>query len=154
MKRTFLVLILSLFAFYAQATDPAPILKRAETGNLRALNQSFGLLKKADGHLAEEISTSIGKSIRAKPKNFLSSLKKNRKKVSRLDAIVGGLGPDYVDEYAKQKTELEARLKAIQTVKANTLKGVRKECEDLLKESIVSAEESIRSAGPLEVPTK
>ncbi len=128
---TFLIL-----ALVANADSTPALLKRAENGNLKALNQAYLLLSKTDGGGSEAVSIAIGKSILKNPRNFLLALKKNRSKEKRLDATLGGLGEKFVDDFKKQKLELERRLKAIQTVDDETLKSVRAECEKELNRQI------------------
>lgn len=132
-----IVLVTFLISFISGAAETSDILKKAEEGNLAALNQAFVLLSSFDGANAEDIDISIGKSIIRNPKNFLTALKANRKTVNRIDAVLGNLGPDFVDNFKKQRNELEKRLTAIQTVDSKSLKNIRLECESELKRQIL-----------------
>ena len=140
MKKLFVALVVICFSSMVLAHPNSPILdstlKSAESGNLRALNQSFRLLAKSDGAVAEDASIAIGKSIQKNPRNFLLVLKKNKKQIKNLDSLLGNLGDDYVDDLPKQKAELEARLNAVQSVKASSLKKVRADCEATLQRLI------------------
>jgi hypothetical protein len=136
MIKTIIILSLTIISTLAQATDNADMLKNAEAGKLKALDQAFVLRAKSDGAAAEDIDIAIGKSILHNPKNFLIALWENRSGVQRLDALLGNLGPDYVDDFKKQKIELEKRLAAIHSVRDPAVKKVRAECEEQLKRLI------------------
>lgn len=136
MKKIFIALTVAGLAFIAKASENSDVLKKAEAGNLNALNQAFISATETDGGDAEDIDIAIGNGIRRNPKNFLAALKKNRSKVPRLDSALGNLGPEFVDDFKKQRVELEKRLAAIQSVKDATLKAVRAECETELKRQI------------------
>ncbi|PWU12998.1 MAG: hypothetical protein C5B49_15260 [Bdellovibrio sp.] len=126
----------SLASLASLANEHSAVLKKAEAGHLKALREAFVLHTKTDGWEAEEIDIALGKSIRLNPRNFLTALKENRSKVPSLGSTVGQLGPDFVDDFSKQKIELQKRLSAIQSVKDASLKTVREECETVLQRQI------------------
>lgn len=110
--------------------------KLVSQGNLTALNQAFEGLAKSDGHAAEELDVAIGKSIARNPINFLKAYQRNETSVSRLDALVGNLGPEYVDDFPRQAVELRKRIKALQSVKSKSLKPLALKCIKELKRAL------------------
>lgn len=114
------------------------MLARASAGEISALNQAFVLLSKSDGADAEDVEIAIGQSITEHPRNFLAALKLNRTKVIELGSLVANCGDECVDDFAKTKNVLEARLKAIESVKDGALQSVRTECETQLKKRIAA----------------
>lgn len=106
------------------------------TGTQKSFEQAFESLLKSDGAVAEEWDIEIGKLIKTHPTNFLKALKIYRNKVKRVDALVGNLGPEYVDDFPRQKIELQKRAHALELVKNKTLKPLANECVEELKKQI------------------
>ena len=106
------------------------------SGSIQSFEQAFESLLKSDGAFAEEWDIEIGKRIKTHPTNFLKALKIYRGKVKRLDALVGNLGPEYVDDSPRQKNELQKRVKSLSAVKDNSLKSLANECISELNKQI------------------
>jgi len=106
------------------------------TGTQKSFEQAFESLLKSDGAVAEEWDIEIGKKIKTHPTNFLKALKGYRNKVTRLDALLGNLGPEFVDDFSRQKIELQKRIQSLGSVNSGTLKPVAKECIEVLKKQI------------------
>lgn len=108
-----------------------------ERGTIQWFDQKFENLLKADGHSAEELDIEIGKLIKTHPTNFLKSLSKVEAKILRIDALVGNLGEEFVDQEAKTKIELRERSKSLQNAigRMNDQRLVKlgKRCIDQLK---------------------
>lgn len=106
------------------------------TGTQKSFEQAFESLLKSDAAVAEEWDIEIGKKIKTHPTNFLKTLKRYRNKVTRLDALLGNLGPEFVDDFSRQKIELQKRIQSLGSVNSGTLRPVRKECIEELKKQI------------------
>jgi hypothetical protein len=100
------------------------------------LNIAFSKLTKSDGSVAEDLDIAIGKSITSNPINFLKAYKKHKESVTRLDALVGNLGPGFVDDFPRQATEIRKRIKALAAINDSLLKPVASECIEALKKHL------------------
>jgi hypothetical protein len=81
---SFLLLVLQLnFALASRPLD----------GTLKSFNMAFESLLETDGNDAEEWDIQIGNLIKTHPTNFLKTLKTYRKKIKRIDALVGNFWP-------------------------------------------------------------
>ncbi len=106
-----LLLVLQLnFAFASRPLD----------GTLKSFNKAFESLLKTDGNDAEEWDIQIGNLIKTHPTNFLKTLKTYRKKIKRIDALVGNFGPELVDEIEAQKKEANLRITALKKAQAKS----------------------------------
>ncbi len=137
MNKVFLFGILLIIAHTSFAANSI-------SGSPQSFEQAFESLLKSDGAVAEEWDIEIGKRIKTHPTNFLKALKLYRGKVKRLDALVGNLGPEYVDDFHRQKIELQKRVNSLSSVKDNALKSLANECVSELNKQIkvVSGSES------------
>lgn len=113
---------------------------KVSRGDLAELNRAFSQKAKSDGDESEELSILIGSSILKNPVNFLKAYKKNKKSVKRLDAILGNLGHESVDNSPYQVKELQRRIKALESVKDASLKSVAFECITELKKQLEAVE--------------
>jgi hypothetical protein len=129
-KIKFFILVI-IFTTAQLANASAPII-----GTQKSFTIAFESLLRSDGAVAEEWDIEIGKRIKTHPTNFLKALKIYRNKVKRLDAIVGNLGPEYVDDSHRQKIELQKRVQSLKSVKERTLKPLATECIEELKKRI------------------
>lgn len=86
-------------------------------GSQKSFNQAFESLTKSDGNASEELDIQIGKQIKTHPVNFLKALKIYRKKINRLDALVGNFGPEFVDHIEAQKKEANSRIASLERAK-------------------------------------
>jgi hypothetical protein len=106
-----LLLVLQLnFAFAGRPLD----------GTLKSFNKAFESLLESDGNDAEEWDIQIGKLIKTHPTNFLKTLKTYRKKIKRIDALVGNFGPELVDKIEAQKKEASLRITALKKAQARS----------------------------------
>ncbi|MCM2278328.1 MAG: hypothetical protein NDJ89_09655 [Oligoflexia bacterium] len=103
---------------------------------MAALDTAFRALAQSDGHVAEELGVAIGKSITKNPETFLKAYQKHAGSVIRLDALVGNLGPAFVDDFRGQAVEIRKRIKALQGVKNKELKPWSANCIQVLKEKL------------------
>src|SRR5665648_481127 len=94
--RFFIFVFLAFNSYAAFATSQI-------SGTQKSFSLAFKALLKSDGASAEELDIRIGKLIKTHPTNFLKALNIYRNKVKRLDALVGNLGPEYVDDFPRQK---------------------------------------------------
>lgn len=138
MKRTIFLLIITVFTFSSGANETVDIEKHAMAGDLAALNQAFALYASTNAAFTEELDIAIGASILRNPKNFLIALKKNRSKVPNLSGVLGNLGNDFTDDFKRQKIELKKRLTAIHSIKDESLRASREECEVELRREIAN----------------
>ena len=99
-----------------------------------AVDLAFRLMAKADGYVGEIMSAMLGSLIRVNPRLFLQVLQRNRSTVVRLDSLVGGFGPAYVDRERAQNYERDQRLAALLSVNDPALVEVRDECVSILRE--------------------
>ncbi len=97
-----------------------------------AVDLAFRL--KADGYVGQTVSEMLGSLIRVNPRLFLQVLQRNRSTVVRLDSLVGGFGPAYVDRERAQNYERDQRLAALLSVNDPALVKVRDECVAILRE--------------------
>ena len=103
---------------------------------LTCINRAFVKLSQSDGFKAEEIDILIGKTITINPTNFLKAYRKNRATVTRLDALVGNLGPELVDNFPRQAIEIQKRINSLKTVKSQQLKSLATECIEQLEKEL------------------
>ena len=118
-----------------------PCLAQAARGEKPALQRAFEALRNADGHVAEDLSAALGKSVRANARAYLQTLKEFGTKI-RAHGTVDFLGEDFVDRIDLQKRELQARLKALEKVKHHALKKTRPESISVLKAAIEKLEKT------------
>jgi hypothetical protein len=88
----------------------------------------------SDGSLSEDLYAALGTLIRIDPRAFLEELREHRRLVTRLDALVGNFGPDYVDKADAREREKHLRIKALQSVTDPSLSNLREQCVNALKQ--------------------
>lgn len=96
--------------------------------NRSAVGLAFRLMTIADGDFGETLDQMLGRLIRVDPRLFLGELRKNRHLVVRLDALVGNLGEDFIDNEDATKHELMLRIRSLRSVKDSGLQTTRDEC--------------------------
>ncbi len=127
-------------------SSKTPSKKQASSAELTDLEAAFNKLETADGHVAEELDVEIGKSITKSPAEFLAVLKKHQSKIVRLDALVGNLGYDFVDNFDKQAVELRKRIKALESVSDQGLKPIAAKCIAEIRSKLKIIEAPVQSA--------
>jgi hypothetical protein len=108
------------------------------------LEATFRKLDTSDGHVSEELDIVIGKSIKESPAEFLTLLRKYRLKVNRLDALLGNLGPELVDNFKMQADEVRQRIRALESVSDAELKFLAVECIGILQQKLIVLEAPMR----------
>jgi hypothetical protein len=103
---------------------------RATLGNRNAIRQLFTLRQNSDGHVAEEIDITLGKTIKPFPRIFLSELSQSGQSPDA--GLLSNLGPEYVDRFAAQARERKARVVALSNVRDPALVPLRDKCIELL----------------------
>jgi hypothetical protein len=141
--KSFFVLLGGLQLAFQAESQTYPIQKNSatEASQLEAL---FKKLLTADGHVAEELDIEIGTRISRSTEVFLTVLMKYRSQINRLDALVGNLGPEFVDDFAKQSIELKKRIDALETIADGTLKPLASECITELRSKLKVVEAPIQ----------
>ncbi len=86
----------------------------------KSFNKAFESLLESDGNDEEEWDIKIGKLIKTHPTNFLKTLKTYRKKIKRIDALVGNFDPEFVDKIEAQKKEANLRITALRKAQAKS----------------------------------
>ncbi len=121
----FVITLLVFFSLSAFGVRPLD-------GSEKSFTEAFESLLNGDGHIAEEWDIEIGRLIKTHPTNFLKTLKIYRSRIKRIDALVGNFGPEWVDNFKKQKVEASLRIKALERTKRNTtdieIKKIADEC--------------------------
>lgn len=134
--KNILIYVFAIFLF-SQISFANEINKvRLSQGNLLELNRAFEKLPKTDGTVAEDLSIAIGKSITKHPRNFLKSYQRHKATVTRLDAVLGNLGPEFVDDFKAQSVELNKRITALKSVKNKNLESLAQECISVLQKKL------------------
>ncbi|MBI3017459.1 MAG: hypothetical protein HYY62_05655 [Deltaproteobacteria bacterium] len=140
-----LTVLFFLFSFSQSSSALTLDENKVSAGNLDHLNLAFKELAKSDGYVAEQWDVVIGKSIVNNPTNFLEAYKQNKSSVTRLDALVGNLGVEFIDNFKKQAAEIHKRIKALKSVKNRNLKSYAIECIKQLEYNLKVVEEPINS---------
>jgi hypothetical protein len=121
------------------------ILERlVRAGNTDSIKIAFRLQAISDGHNSELIYRALGALIVEKPRLFLLCLKENLQYVMRLDALLGNLGPQYVDAPERQLAELRRRREAISSVEDESVALIQKKVLHELNRQIKHREAIIR----------
>lgn len=131
-----ILFLLSLVLFASFSIAKSLNEQKVSNGDLVELNKAFDKLLKSDGHVAEELDIIIGKSIISNPINFIKAYKKYKSRLKRLDALVGNLGYDFVDDFPKQAIEKRKRIDALSTVSDSKLKPYALECIKELRKQL------------------
>jgi ABC-type phosphate transport system auxiliary subunit len=96
--------------------------------------------------VGETIAINLGKSIRKQPRIFLEELQRANL-TSRVDEVVGMLGPAFVDQYAAQVKELQLRRKALASVKDSALAPLHMTCLVALDRQISELRQEVSAKG-------
>ncbi|MBM7624257.1 hypothetical protein [Sporohalobacter salinus] len=108
--------------------------KAVQQGDVRMFSILFRLKYLTDGAYSTHLFILTGSLIRKFPKQFLLAVDKNFEHIKRLDAILGNLGTEYVDELKKQYVELKKRYNALEEVEIkSSLEPVKQLCLCKLK---------------------
>lgn len=118
----------------------------ARQGKREAIRALVKELPESDGALAEAIAINLGKSIRKQPRIFLEELQRANL-ASRVDDVVGTLGPAFVDQYAAQVKELQLRRKALVSVKDPALAPLLGTCLAALDRQISEVRQQVSPTG-------
>ncbi len=138
-----LTLLLGFLFLLGTSTSYALDENKVSAGDLNHLNRAFERLAKSDGYIAENWDIVIGKSITNNPTNFLKAYKKNEHLVTRLDALVNNLGPEYVDDFKRQAVQIRNRINALKSITDESLKPLAKECIEELQRHLKVIEKPI-----------
>lgn len=136
-RRAFLIMGLSMIlpmpAPRARATEAgvAALEPFALGGDRYSIRALFALHSRADGAVAECADIVLGCTICKFPRLFLEELEFSRR-VRRIDSLLGNLGPDFVDDYERQRSELMERKAALTSVCSGSLKTVGNLCIEML----------------------
>jgi hypothetical protein len=102
--------------------------KQIYSSDKEAVKLGFELHQLTDGSYTETMDIILGSLIRINAKLFLETLCSYRNKIARLDALVGNLGPQYIDRYEAQKLEAKLRIEALSKICDPKLNKLRDEC--------------------------
>ncbi len=108
--------------------------REIEKSHRDAVKVAFRLYSVSDGHFGEELAIMLGTLIRRNPTLFLQEFKIHRDIVTRVDALVGNLGPQFVDQLDAQRKEIHRRITALRSVQDSSLAGVQAECIEQLED--------------------
>jgi hypothetical protein len=107
--------------------DVAVLEKSVRAGDRTAVQAAFRLRSKADGAAGEYVDWVLGSLIHRHPKLFLEEVQRSGN-LTRLDSILGNLGPTYVDRMAEQTRVLKLRVASLRKVKDPALVEIRNKC--------------------------
>lgn len=105
-----------------------PLALAGDHYSIRAL---FELHELVDGAIAGYADIVLGCTIDKCPQLFLEEPGLSRS-VSRLDSLLDNLGPDFVDDFERQKDEPMKRKAALTSVCSGSLEAVRSGCVQML----------------------
>lgn len=132
-----LTIMLPLPAPRARATEAgvAALEPLALGGDRYAIRTLFELHSRADGAVAECADIALGGTICRFPQLFLEELALSRR-VRRLDCLLGNLGPDFVDNFERQRVELMKRKAALAPICSGSFETVGNRCIEILERQI------------------
>jgi hypothetical protein len=101
---------------------------RIKAGQRNSIKLAFSLFTISDASFSEALDIMLGKMIRKYPHLFLQELLIHRSFVTRLDALLGNLGEEFVDDEIGERNELKLRLEAIKSVNDRKLINIKLDC--------------------------
>ena len=101
-------------------------------GDGESFKLAYRLMIKADGALREELTTILGRSIRAQPYLFLKEISIIYPTDRTLRSILLMTGEEYVDRPDAKRYEIEKRREAIQSVKDSDTEDLKLKCVNIL----------------------
>ena len=113
-----------------------PMLERQVEARVpEAVQLGFDLYSVADGALWEDLTVVLNKLVRIDPKLFVTQLAQRPMKLKRPHGLLISAGGPYVDRQRAYCFEIEARAKAIETVKKPALQAARDRSLAILEEA-------------------
>ncbi|WP_157719040.1 hypothetical protein [Halopseudomonas salegens] len=113
-------------------------------GHPLALEVAFECMGYTDGAESLHLRWLIGQSIMSNPEGFLKAVTKYRHTIQRLGALVGYLGPDYVDNLSASILGLEERYMALRDIDSPEYSEARDEVLLALSKRIYQRREQMQ----------
>lgn len=131
------------------ADMPATFREMVLSGHPLALEIAFEMLSVSDGADAAVFSQLLGNTVVSNPEAFLHALTQYLPSVDRLDALLGDLDGEYIDNLQASTRELEDRYYALRNVDSETYSEAREQALLVLGRMILQNRERMagRSAG-------